>query len=83
MRSWLFANPTKRKTRRGMRKFVVGWLDRKQNEARSSPAARSTAPPNGNRKLSSSKQIPVGAKWVAALGIIYGPPSVQRQQAAE
>jgi hypothetical protein len=35
------------------------------------------------RKLSSSKQIPIGAKWVAALGIIYGPPSVQRQQAAE
>jgi uncharacterized protein YdaU (DUF1376 family) len=44
MRQWLIANPTKRKTRRGMRKFVVGWLDRKQNEA-GAVIARGGAPP--------------------------------------
>src|SRR5690606_20298245 len=33
MRQWLLANQTRRKTRRGMRRFIVSWLDRKQNEA--------------------------------------------------
>lgn len=46
MRSWLNANPTKRKTKRGMRKFVVSWLDRRQNSApASAPARTATAPP--------------------------------------
>lgn len=44
MRQWLLANPTRRKTKRGMRKFVVSWLDRRQNAA-PPPAQRSTAPP--------------------------------------
>lgn len=35
------------------------------------------------KKLSAGKQIPVGAKWVAALGIVYGPEPKQIQQAAE
>jgi hypothetical protein len=44
MRSWLIANPTRRKTKRGMRRFVVTWLDRKQNEG--GPAVvRSQSPP--------------------------------------
>lgn len=43
MRSWLIANPTRRKTLRGMRKFVVSWLDRRQNSA--PPEQRATAPP--------------------------------------
>jgi len=33
---WLKANPTKRKTRRGMRRFLNGWLDRAQNSPRRS-----------------------------------------------
>jgi len=41
-RQWLIANPTRRKTRRGMRKFVVSWLDRRQNSA---PPRQSTSPP--------------------------------------
>lgn len=44
MRSWLIANPTRRKTKRGMRKFVVAWLDRRQN-AGASHASRQTDPP--------------------------------------
>lgn len=45
MRQWLIANPNRRKTKRGMRKFVVSWLDRKQNSAPSVTAHRATAPP--------------------------------------
>ena len=41
-RQWLIANPTRRKTQRGMRKFVVSWLDRRQNSA---PPRQSTSPP--------------------------------------
>lgn len=33
------------------------------------------------KKLSSTRQIPTGAKWVAALGIIFGPEP--KQGAAE
>lgn len=31
MRAWLNANPTKRKTKRGVEKFAVGWLGREQD----------------------------------------------------
>lgn len=34
------------------------------------------------RKMSREKQVPVGAKWVAALGIVYGPAPIARQSAA-
>lgn len=34
------------------------------------------------KRLSAEKQIPVGARWVAALGIIYGPEPKQQSQAA-
>lgn len=45
MRAWLNANPTRRKTSRGMRRFVVSWLDRKQNESHSAPQRRTADPP--------------------------------------
>lgn len=46
MRSWLIANPTRRKTRRGMRRFAVAWLDRRQNAGGHAPLSpRSGAPP--------------------------------------
>lgn len=32
MRGWLDANPTKRKTSRGIRRFVNSWLSRSQDE---------------------------------------------------
>jgi len=34
MRQWCIDNPTKRKTRRGIRKFIGGWLEREQNSGR-------------------------------------------------
>ena len=37
MRAWLEANPKNKKTRGGIRRFVVGWLSREQDGARTSP----------------------------------------------
>ena len=34
MRIWALSNPTRRKTKRGMTKFVNGWLERSQNSPR-------------------------------------------------
>ena len=34
MREWCLSNPTKRKTRKGIRRFVQTWLDRQQNQPR-------------------------------------------------
>lgn len=45
MRAWLNANPTKRKTKRGARKFIVSWLDRRQNAGGTGASPRATAPP--------------------------------------
>jgi uncharacterized protein YdaU (DUF1376 family) len=44
MRSWLNANPTRRKTKRGMRKFIVSWLDRRQNAGHQAEP-RAASPP--------------------------------------
>lgn len=43
MRSWIDANPTKRKTAKGIRKFINGWLGRCQDNGGSHKSA-----PNGN-----------------------------------
>ena len=32
MKAWLYANPTKRKTKRGMKRFINGWLTRSSRE---------------------------------------------------
>ena len=49
MRLWLKDNPTRRKTKKGIRRFVTNWLDREQNRGGSRPpqktATSSTAPP--------------------------------------
>lgn len=46
MRTWLNANETRRKTRKGMKRFIVSWLERQQNNGHApSPQHRSTAPP--------------------------------------
>ena len=41
MESWLDANPSKRKTKRGIKSFVVRWLSKAQNQGGSSPMAKS------------------------------------------
>jgi hypothetical protein len=34
MAGWLDANPTRRKTRSGIRRFISGWLAKEQNRER-------------------------------------------------
>lgn len=41
MESWLDANPTRRKTKSGMKLFVNSWLKKAQNQGGSSPIAKS------------------------------------------
>ena len=48
MRAWLFANPTKRKTARGIPAFAVRWLAKEQN----SPKGPARAAPPGQRSFS-------------------------------
>jgi hypothetical protein len=44
MRQWCIDNPTKRKTRRGIRKFIGGWLEREQNSGRFDNRTQSQKP---------------------------------------
>jgi hypothetical protein len=39
MRGWLLGNPTKKKTRRGIRRFITSWLSRSQQGYRGKPQA--------------------------------------------
>ena len=39
MKGWLDANPTRRKTKNGIRRFVNSWLSREQDSAGRKPAA--------------------------------------------
>lgn len=50
-RVWLLANPTKRKTDRGMPKFLNGWMERAQNRGTAGPydRPRGLAPPPPQR----------------------------------
>lgn len=40
MRQWCISNPTKRKTKRGIRRFVTNWLDSEQNKPRKQAASK-------------------------------------------
>lgn len=55
---WLKANPTRKKTARGMPKFLIGWLERSQNKSRGIEHGQSGF--NGNGYGSSTKQSVAG-----------------------
>ena len=40
MRGWCLANPTKRKTKAGVMRFVANWLAKEQNSGKSKPTAK-------------------------------------------
>ena len=42
MESWLDANPTKRKTKNGIKRFINSWLSRAQDRGGSSPIQSNT-----------------------------------------
>ncbi len=54
MLGWLDANPGKRKTRRGILRFVTGWLAREQDKGHSRGAAPTAPPSSGNRGAAQS-----------------------------
>ena len=51
MRGWLIANPTKRKTKSGIKRFITGWLAREQNKPR---GGASSAGSSGNAQKSAT-----------------------------
>lgn len=53
MESWLDANPSRRKTKRGMKKFIDSWLKR---------AAESGGSPMAKQRKQSSRDIPIEHK---------------------
>lgn len=55
-RGWLLGNPTRRKTKSGINRFITGWLAKEQNKGRSAPMrAAPKSPqdsfPSGKRNL--------------------------------
>jgi hypothetical protein len=53
MESWLDANPTRRKTKRGVKKFINSWLSRAQDRG-GSPMVRSKTNSIRNRNIEDS-----------------------------
>ena len=46
MKGWLMANPTRRKTKSGIKRFIVGWLSRQQNNGTNKTANTSSGTKN-------------------------------------
>lgn len=67
MRGWSIANPTRRKTARGIKRFVNGWLSREQDSPR---PARS---PAAEAKMGMTRGTDYGAVFAdKALGAMFG-----------
>ena len=58
MYAWLDSNPKNRKTERGIKQFITGWLGRAQDKA---PAIRSSAP--DNRRMTTGQYMESTADW--------------------
>ena len=65
MIGWLDANPKKRKTRNGIKRFINSWLSRAQNSGGRSPYARPKET-IGNRPNSNQKSGPTPTKQMSA-----------------
>jgi hypothetical protein len=60
-RAWLEANPTKKKTRKGMKKFLNGWFGRTQGDAEKNQAKSGVVETTGHQ-LTAEDMKP--AKWL-------------------
>ena len=58
MYAWLDSNPKNRKTERGIKRFITGWLGRAQDKA---PTIRSSAP--DNRRMTTGQYMESTADW--------------------
>ena len=48
MRGWLMSNPTRRKTKAGIKRFITAWLAKEQNKGRSAPMRAAPKSPQDN-----------------------------------
>lgn len=60
MRAWLIANPAKKKTRRGMTKFINGWLSKAKPTAQIHRFERSNQPPRKRKMFPGIDHAPTG-----------------------
>jgi hypothetical protein len=82
MRAWLLANPKRRKTAKGVPRFVVAWLTREQERARgAAPGARPPGPHSGIIPASDFTNEPEG--FLAGPYARETEPKVQRWQVVE
>ena len=61
MRAWCIANPTRRKTARGVEAFIVGWLTKEQNSGR--PAKHGLAATAPKRGTDEYAALHKSAEW--------------------
>lgn len=73
MNTWLISNPTKIKTKRGMPKFINGWLGREQNKG-GNRASKSGQKPDWAVMPIDNKELD---KWVTRWGYKKCPPHIQ------
>ena len=64
MVAWIQANPANRKTRRGIGRFIVGWLARDQDRARPQARGSPTAKPHFNAQIAlEESNRAIAAAW--------------------
>lgn len=63
MRGWLDSNPTKRKTARGIKRFITGWLSREQDKPHFGRGNTYAPASVGNRNMSTSQYMETTAGW--------------------
>jgi hypothetical protein len=73
MKGWLVADPKRRKTSRGVRRFICGWLDRDQNRGGNMQTARASPPrdptmPRNYRECQDLERRQETARLKAAMG---------------
>lgn len=63
MRGWLDSNPTKRKTARGIKRFITGWLSREQDKPHFGRGSTYAPVTVGNRNMSTSQYMETTVGW--------------------
>ena len=64
MESWLDANPSRRKTKGGIKRFINSWLSRAQSQGGSSPIARSYKKPDSLRAMTIDMKL-TDVSWLS------------------
>ena len=65
MAAWLDSHPRNRKTPRGIKRFITGWLERSQN---SMPASRTPQAPVATKNMSTDQYMEATAGWREGMG---------------